>query len=104
MNPSRDGMKPSRPIDTTAHRKDRARYFRAHPICERCDKVDRATPAFILHHRDGDQSNRAWENFEALCNDCHEVHHGRKGMMGCDVNGLPISAGHPWAKGGRDTA
>ena len=90
------GMKDRRPLDTTAHRGDRARYLRTHPLCERCLKIGKGTPALILHHKDRNQLNRDESNFEALCNECHEVEHGRKAIAGCDAEGRPLDPGHWW--------
>lgn len=60
------------------HRKARERYLREHPLCERCELESKVSPSIILHHRDGDPTNRDPANFEALCRDCHEIEHGRK--------------------------
>lgn len=90
------GVKDRRPLDTTAHRRDRARYLREHPLCERCLKIGKGTPSFILHHKDRNQRNRDWSNFEALCNECHEIEHGRKAVTGCDAEGRPLDPGHWW--------
>ena len=87
-----------RPLDTSAHRSDRARYLKAHPLCERCLARGEGRPAFILHHRDENQLNRAWENFEALCNDCHEIEH-RRMAAGCDTGGNPVDPRHHWNRG-----
>ena len=79
------------PLHTTAHRKDRESYFWIYPLCERCEKIGKTVPSFILHHIDRDQTNRLWSNYEALCNNCHEVEHGRTSECGCDVNGMPLN-------------
>jgi 5-methylcytosine-specific restriction enzyme A len=88
----------SRVIDSVNHRKDREIYLEEHPLCERCEKKGIIKPAFILHHKNWNQENRSRDNFEALCNDCHEIEHNRK-SEGCDVNGIPLNKNHHWNRG-----
>jgi len=58
----------------TAHVKQRRRFLKLHPICQRCE--DRF--ATDLHHKDGNPFNRAESNLEAVCEGCHHgVIHGR---------------------------
>ena len=40
-------------------------------------------------------------NIRLVCQRCHNIEHGR-GNEGCDIDGFPLSANHPWnkAKGG----
>lgn len=90
--------KSKRPLDTVKHRRVRESYFAAHPVCERCEKKGKVKPSYILHHKDRNQENWSCENLEALCNECHEIEHGRKIVSGCDVNGFPINEDHPWKK------
>jgi len=47
-------------------------------LCERCQAAGYTSAATVVHHRDGNQANNAWDNLESLCADCHETHHGRR--------------------------
>ena len=40
------------------------------PLCERCGVL-----ATLVHHRDHNSGNMAWENLESLCADCHRDEH-----------------------------
>ena len=60
------------------YRKFRAWYLRQHPICERCKRE----PSDTLHHKTPVNEGGALmdpDNAMALCRDCHEIVHGRKG-------------------------
>ena len=51
----------------------RDRYIKAHPLCEKCEKDERLTPAGEVHHilplsRGG---NNETSNLMALCKSCH---------------------------------
>jgi 5-methylcytosine-specific restriction endonuclease McrA len=52
--------------------KIRAQVLRRNPVCE-CGHA-----ANVVHHVDHDPKNNQRDNLQALCRDCHEVHHGRK--------------------------
>lgn len=56
-----------------AHRTQRARLLKRHPICQRCE----AHWSAHLHHIDRDPHNRADSNVELLCVGCHQAEHGR---------------------------
>ena len=60
-------------------RKEREIYLNENPLCERCLKQDLTIPAYLVHHRDHNELNRAKENKESLCNSCHEAEHKRWG-------------------------
>lgn len=64
----------------------RKEYYQAHPLCERCLKEGRITPAHDIHHRlspfakgltPEEKYRRAfdWSNLMALCVDCHIKEH-----------------------------
>lgn len=56
-------------------------------LCERCSTPDNPIPAKIAHHKIYLTRNNIhdpwitlnWENLEALCQDCHNREHHRKG-------------------------
>ena len=54
-------------IHTRQHQEDRSAYFDIYPLCERCIKKGITIESFILHHKDRNQENRSFDNFEALC-------------------------------------
>ena len=64
-----------------AWRKIRARYIRAHPLCELCREEGRLTPAQEVHHilalRDGGTHDD--ENLMSLCTSCHSSITAREG-------------------------
>jgi hypothetical protein len=47
-------------------------------LCKRCLSNNIITIATIYHHKDGNQFNTDDDNKMTLCNDCHEIIHGRK--------------------------
>ena len=64
----------------------RKAYFQEHPLCERCLKEGRITPAHDIHHRlspfvkgltpeEKDRRAFDWSNLMALCVDCHIKEH-----------------------------
>lgn len=64
----------------------RKAYFQDHPLCERCLKEGRITPAHDIHHRlspfakgltpeEKDRRAFDWSNLMALCVDCHIKEH-----------------------------
>ena len=72
---SRRGSSSERGYDTTWQRL-RAAYLRSHPLCNRCPGV---VPAIVVHHKQpiSDGGERLdTENLEALCETCHNKHHG----------------------------
>jgi 5-methylcytosine-specific restriction endonuclease McrA len=85
-------------IHSRQHQSDRSAYFDLHPLCERCIKKGITIESFILHHIDRNQENRSFDNFEALCNDCHEIEHNRKTLCGCDIDGMPTNNEHWWSR------
>jgi len=56
-------------------------YRYQHPQCERCSRDGIISDSVLVHHKvpiseGGDRLSI--DNLEALCRDCHEIHHGRK--------------------------
>lgn len=56
-----------------AHRQQRARLIKRHPLCQRCGN----DWSRHLHHIDRNPHNRADSNVELLCVACHDKEHGR---------------------------
>lgn len=71
-------------------RKIRARKLQENPLCERCLKQGRTEVATVVHHRDGNEWNNDPDNLESLCRQCHELHHGRASIKGCDGDGWAL--------------
>ena len=61
-------------------KKIRDRYITAHPLCEECLGLGRATVATLVHHvksiADGGTNDES--NLRSLCVSCHEKIHRRK--------------------------
>jgi 5-methylcytosine-specific restriction protein A len=68
-------------IHSTRYRVAISIYKSEHPLCERCEKVGKVVPVYIVHHKIQHKGN--WElfwsrdNWESVCNDCHEAEHGK---------------------------
>jgi 5-methylcytosine-specific restriction protein A len=62
-------------------RKISAEYRKAHPICEECLKVNRLTPAALVHHIKTLEDGGTHEvgNLMALCGSCHSAIHAKNG-------------------------
>ena len=88
-----------------AWQKARKGYLANHPLCVMCEKHGRVTAATVVDHIVPHKQDWAkfWDhdNWQALCSPCHDRHKkiqentGRQ--MGCDADGLPLDAEHPWA-------
>ena len=87
-----------RPLQRARHR-----LFAKQPLCVMCKANGRVTPATERDHIvplcKGGMDTAA--NTQALCSECHKVKTladvGSRGYgQGCDANGMPTSAGHPW--------
>jgi len=69
-----------------------------------CEKIGRVTAAAVVDHRVPHRGNQElfWDknNWQSLCEDCHDRHKQRlekSGVLaGCDVNGMPLDEGHHW--------
>jgi 5-methylcytosine-specific restriction enzyme A len=72
------------------------------PLCEQCINHGIDEIATIVHHiksiEDAPELRLRYDNLMSLCTQCHEEIHGRLVVVGCDVNGMPISSKHGWNK------
>jgi 5-methylcytosine-specific restriction protein A len=59
----------------------RAAFLSANPLCERCKRDGRLTPAEMVHHkvRLTDGGTNDWNNLMALCTECHSRLHAEQG-------------------------
>lgn len=86
--------------------KARATYLREHPLCRMHEQLGRIVPATVVDHVVPHRGDLAlfWDtaNWQPLCKDCHDRHKQRLerggGVVGCDVNGMPIDPTHHWAR------
>lgn len=62
---------------TTRWEKVRAMKLKRNPICERCEKEGRVTPAAMVHHIDGDSKHHAMDNLMSMCWPCHGKQHSK---------------------------
>lgn len=77
------------------------------PLCERCDRDGRVTPATVVHHRRAHKGDQALffdpTNLSSSCAPCHDqieqIVEARGFEVGCDRDGRPIAADHPWNAG-----
>ena len=84
--------------------KARAVYLAAHPLCCMCERLGRVTAATVVDHIQPHKGSDDlfWDegNWQSLCKPCHDQHKQRQekggGVMGCDVNGIPIDPAHHW--------
>ena len=91
------------PLQSAAWQKLRERVLARDPICQECYRRGHITPATDADHVNGDPSDNRMSNLQGLCHSCHShktmrERHGRKPVMGCDVNGMPLDPDHPWAR------
>jgi len=93
------------------HLYDRKEWFRLRhrqlskqPLCAMCAKLGKVTPAKIVDHVKPHRGDEALfvdeDNLQSLCKRCHD---GAKQQLeksgvlrGCDLNGMPLDASHPW--------
>lgn len=81
----------------------RAQQLANEPLCRVCSALGKTTPAAEIDHiipisQGGDWFNA--ENLQSLC----KAHHSQKTArdegktvrMGCDAQGKPLDANHPW--------
>ena len=70
--------------NSTAWRKCRDAYLKAHPLCVRCQAEGILTVAQIVHHvierknLDDPMLAYDWENLESLCRKHHTSHHNTR--------------------------
>lgn len=89
-------------LDGAAWRKLRAVVLSEQPLCRRCERLNRLTPATDVDHIDNDAANNERRNLQGLCHECHSrktaADMGRLVRYGCDTNGMPLDPAHPWSK------
>lgn len=85
-------------------REARKSYLASHPLCVYCADLGRVTAATVIDHIVPHRGNETlfWriENWQALCQPCHD---GAKAelentgtLRGCDTSGTPVDPNHPW--------
>lgn len=91
-------------------RKVRAIKVEKNPLCERCLKIGKYVPINkkvngnygVVHHiipvEERPDLRLVLDNLESLCFECHEAHHGRLNLVGCDASGFPLDPNHFWNK------
>jgi len=82
----------------------RASFLRDHPLCAFHLARGAVVTAMVVDHKIPHRGDRKlfWDrkNWQSLCKPCHDgvkqalEKSGR--VAGCDVNGMPIDAGHHW--------
>lgn len=104
-NPTGRDADPRRtiPLNTAAWQKLRASVLAEDPLCRDCQRMGRLVPATDVDHDDGNPGNNDRDNLVPRCHSCHShktmrERNGRKPVMGCDVNGIPLDPNHPWAR------
>ncbi|MEH6477101.1 MAG: HNH endonuclease signature motif containing protein [Sneathiella sp.] len=83
----------------------RDEQLRVEPLCRYCTQMNRTTAADTVDHIEPHRGDETLafdpDNLQSLCKPCHDVHADAKDrgkiMAGCDVNGLPVDAAHPWS-------
>lgn len=77
------------------------------PLCALCQKLGKVTAATVVDHVRPHRGDEALffdaGNLQSLCKPCHD---GAKQQLeksgtlrGCDVDGVPLDAGHHWNAG-----
>lgn len=104
--PDRRGSAASRGYDET-WRRLRAWHLAANPLCAYCRQADQLTLAEVVDHIKpfdgvGDPLRLDPGNLQSLCKRHHDGAKqalDKSGVMrGCDARGVPLDAGHHWAK------
>ncbi len=99
------------PYNTARWRKLRAMHLAIEPMCRGC-APHRLTPANHVDHitaiSDGGHPFPSHEGLASYCLPCHSRKTARgneagaiktnKPMKGCDADGNPLDAAHPWAE------
>lgn len=100
------------PYNTTAWQRLRKAHLAVEPLCRGC-KPHRLTPANTVDHitaiSDGGAPFPGHDGLASYCAPCHSAKTVRgteagavrttKGRKGCDANGNPLDAAHPWNGG-----
>ena len=67
-------------IHSPRWRRESKTHLDAHPLCVPCEKEGRTTAAYLVDHIIPHEGNYElfWDhnNWQSLCNDCHEIKHG----------------------------
>lgn len=103
-----DAARAYRHLYSTARwREARALQLQRQPLCEECQSQGRVTPATVCNHID--PATKASEvtffagPFSSACKPCHDSliqrQEKRGHIIGCDVSGVPLDAGHHWNRG-----
>lgn len=89
---------------TAAWKGARVAQLSRQPLCERCHKAGRITPATVVNHRTPHKGS--WSlfidprNHESVCKPCHDgaiQSEERTGQVrGVDESGRPLDPSHPW--------
>lgn len=95
----------------TAHRRGyghkwrtaRELFLAEHPLCVYCERQGLLTPSTVVDHVIPHRGDAClfWDvaNWQALCKGCHDSVKAREEQgvfIGCDAQGNPTSALHPW--------
>jgi len=92
--------------DSVRWRRERRDYLFDNPLCVLCLEMGREVLAVVVDHKKphrGDE-DLFWDhdNWQALCETCHDSAKQRKekgGILpGCSVDGIPLDPDHPWRK------
>lgn len=63
-------------IHSDRWRKIREKKLSEDFLCETCLKHNIETIATIVHHIDGNELNNEWNNYQSVCQSCHNKIHG----------------------------
>lgn len=98
----------NRLYDSVRWRKVRQMVLNEEPLCRMCLSIKRTTPATVVDHVKPHKNDMNLfydrDNLQALCAPCHDSakqmqeRHGYS--QGCDANGYPLDADHPWGVNG----
>jgi 5-methylcytosine-specific restriction enzyme A len=79
-------------------------YLRKHPLCtdhmKRGQYVQATVVDHIIPHRGDMQLFWDKDNWQSLCEPCHNIHKQRLEKsgkeLGCDLSGIPVDKHHHW--------
>lgn len=100
------------PYNTTRWQRLRKRKLQRDPLCEDCKAIGTLRPANTVDHRhaisDGGAPFPPLDDLSSKCPPCHSAKTARgveagavrtsKPRKGCDADGNPLDAAHPWSK------
>lgn len=95
-----------RMYDSVRWRTSRRRHLAEHPLCVICERQGRTTAATVVDHTIPHKGDPLlfWDRsiWQSLCATCHSgikrIQENRGYSAAAGIDGLPIDAGHPWAK------